>query len=418
MSANLNASVWIDFGASSANNFIIEDPSGHSVLDSTTYTLAASNWVDVTQYVSGQISTSRGRSREVDAYGAGTCSFQLRNEGRIFDPSNSSTTTPLTLRAEVYISIMVDGQAVGIYDGFIEDFDISYEMPNTSIINVNCVDAFSVLSNVSLTGTPSTAGTTTSQAFIDAMVATNVQLPYSASTGSTKVAGNTQSNVGLLDYIQTLARSEQGAVYVDQYGAITFLGRHSTFGPSGLTFTDSQSAIAADTSDSIFGYSTVSQRAASLLLFNTVTGTRTGGTLETATDYNSQSLYMSRNLDLGTLENDTDADVLNLVNYVLGKYATPELRFDAISMEVQGLSHQQVVNLAQLNLTATVPVTLTPGSGSAITRQCVIEGISWTLDASSSSYRVSFNLGSADVRNFLILDDAVFGILNTSKLDY
>ncbi len=417
MSASLSASVWIDFGASAANNFIIEDPSGHSVLDSTTYTLAASNWVDVTQYVSGQISTSRGRNREVDAYGAGTCSFQLRNEGRIFDPS-SSTTTPLTLRAEVYISIMVDGQAVGVYDGFIEDFDISYEMPNTSVINVNCVDAFSVLSNVYLTGTPSSAGTSTSQAFLDAMVATNVQLPYVANLGSTKVAGNYQTNVGLLDYIQTLARSEQGAVFVSQWGTITFLGRHSTYGPSGLTFTDSQSAIAADASGSTFGYSTVSQKAASLLLFNTVTGTRTGGTVQTAVDYNSQSLYMSRNLDLGTLENDTNADVLNLVNYVLGKYSTPELRFDTMSMETQGLSHQQVANLAQLQLTATVPVTLTPGSGSAITRQCVIEGISWTLDASSGSYRVTFNLGSADVRNFLVLDDSVFGILNTSKLDY
>jgi len=415
MSASLNASVWIDFGASASTNFIIEDPSGHSVLDSTTYTLAASNWVDVTQYVSGQISTSRGRSREVDAYGAGTCSFQLRNEGRIFDPSNPSTTTPLTLRAEVSISISMDGGAIGIYNGFIEDFDISYEMPNTSIINVNCVDAFGVLSNVFLTGTPSTAGTTTSQAFIDAMVATNVQLPYAASLGSTKVAGNYQTNVSLLDYIQTLARSEQGAVFVDQYGTITFLGRHSTHDPGALViFTDDQWYISSDTSGSVLGYSTISQKAASLLLFNTVSGTRTGGTQQTATDTNSQSLYMSRNLDLGTLENDTDADVLNLVNYVLGKYSKPELRFDTISMETQGLSYQQVFNLGRLLLTATVPVNL----GTGITRQCVIEGIGWTLDASSGSYRVIFNLGSADVRNFVVLDDSVFGILNTSKLDY
>lgn len=414
----ISASVWIDFGASSATNFILNDPTGASVLDSSARTLADSNWIEVTDSVSGQITTTRGRNRETDQYQAGSASFTLRNEGRTYDPS-SSTATPLTLRAEVYIAIKVDGIYYGIFDGFIDEFDVSYEQPNTSVINVTCVDAFSILSNIQLQGFTPTAGSPTSQAFLDAMVAANVQLPYSAVTGSTKVQATKQDNVTLLDFAQLMARTEQGAVFVDQYGNIDFLGRSVLAQPSGLTFSDDQAAIAADTSGQTLGYLTLSQKAATLLLFNSVTGTRTGGTQQVATDSASRTAYFPRNLDLGTLENQTDADVLSLCTYLLGKYKQPELRFDAITVELVGLTAAQVpAVLLQAQLTASVPVTRTPGTGSAITRTCVFEGISWNLDATSGSYRVTYNLGAKDPRTFFILDDATYGVLGTSTLNY
>lgn len=420
MAPAIRASVWVDFGASSSTNFILNDPTGASVLDSSARTLADSNWVDVSASVSGQITTTRGRNRETDQYQAGSCSFTLRNEGRTYDPS-SSTSTPLTLRSEVYVAINVDGTYYGIFDGFIDDFDVTYEQPDVSVINVTCVDAFSVLSNVQLQGFTPTAGSPTSQAFLDAMTAANVQLPYSATTGSTKVQANRQDNVTLLDFAQTMARSEQGAVFVDQYGTIEFLGRSVLAQPSGLTFTDDQSAIAADATGQTLGYLTVSQKAATLLLFNSVTGTRNalGAVQQVATDSASRTTYMPRNLDLGTLENQSDGDVLSLCNYVLGKYAQPELRFDAITVELAGLSTVQAqAVLLQAQLARSVPVTRTPGSGSAITRTCVFEGIGWNLDATSGSYRVTYNLGAKDPRTFFILDDATNGVLDTSKLNY
>ena len=50
-------------------------------------TLASITWTDVTSSVR-DISTSRGRSSELDTYSAGSCSVILGNEDRHFDPEN------------------------------------------------------------------------------------------------------------------------------------------------------------------------------------------------------------------------------------------------------------------------------------------------------------------------------------------
>lgn len=413
---SLSAAVEIDFGASSSTNFILDDPA--STLDSATKTLASSNWVDVTASVSGQITTTRGRNRETDQYQAGSCSFTLRNEGRTYDPS-SGTSTPLTLRAQVRVSVVTDGFKSRIFTGYIDDFDVSYEQPDTSVINVTCVDAFSILANVKLRGFTPTAGSTTGQAFLDAMKAANVTLPYAAANSSSKVQAVTQNDVTLLDFVQTLARTEQGAVFVDEWGTIQFLGRSRGTPQSIVTLTDNQAAIASDPDQLTYGYLTVSQKSATLLLFNSVTATRNGGTAQTARDTSSETTYMPRALDLGTIECQTDADALSLATYLLGKYATPELRFDAMTFELAGLAGQPATSFVRgVSFPMSLPVTRTPGSGSAITRTCVVEGISYNLDATSGSYRVTLNLGSTDPRTFFILDDATNGVLDTSKLNY
>ena len=64
-----------------------------------------------------------------------------------------------------------------------------------------------------------------------------------------------------------------------------------------------------------------------------------------------------------------------------------------------------------------VSVTRTPsGSGTpaTLTKYHSIDGISWTLDASTQQYSVLLNLASMQSRTYLVLDDAYLGILETS----
>ena len=48
-------------------------------------------WTDITEHVR-EVSTSRGRSNELDTYSAGSCQVLLDNRTRLFDPENTAGT--------------------------------------------------------------------------------------------------------------------------------------------------------------------------------------------------------------------------------------------------------------------------------------------------------------------------------------
>lgn len=367
-------------------------------------------WTDVTQWVSGQVSVTRGRSRETDQYQAGTAQFTLRNEDRRFDPSNTSGPyyPGPDLRVPVNISL-INGYV--IYAGYVEDISVDYEIPNISTTTFTCVDAFSILANMTLRSWNPPAGLT-SAAVTSALSQVSYGNGTSISTGSTTIQSTLQDNVTVLDFCQTMARSENGYFYTDSSGVVHFVGRHSRTFSLYANFTDSPSGQAD------IGYTSIKQTTATTLLYNEVQGTRTGGTAQVVSNSTSKAKYLTRSLSLGTLENASDTDVLNLCQYVLGRYATPEIRFDQITIEIAGLNDYASSAATILELTRTVSVTRTPpGGGSAITKLCMIDGVSWVIDVGGSA-QATFTLASLDTRNFFILGDSSLGVLGTSKLDY
>jgi hypothetical protein len=367
-------------------------------------------WTDVTQWVSGQVSVTRGRSRETDQYQAGTAQFTLRNEDRRFDPSNTSGPyyPGPDLRVPVNISL-INGYV--IYAGYVEDISVDYEIPNISTTTFTCVDAFSILANMTLRLWNPPAGLT-SAAVTSALSQVSYGNGTSISAGSTTIQSTLQDNVTVLDFCQTMARSENGYFYTDSSGVVHFVGRHSRTASLYANFTDSPSGQAD------IGYTSIKQTTATTLLYNEVAGTRTGGTAQAVSNSTSKAKYLTRSLSLGTLENASDTDVLNLCRYVLGRYATPEIRFDQITIEIAGLNDYASAAATVLELTRTVSVTRTPpGGGSAITKLCMIDGVSWVIDVGGSA-QATFTLASLDTRNFFILGDSSLGVLGTSKLDY
>lgn len=383
-------------------------------------TLAGTVFVDVTSYISGQLTITRGRSRETDQYGAGTMSFTLRNEDRRFDPSN--TAGPYypgpSPRLLVNAYLTKGGTSQQVFAGYLDDIDITYDLDGTSTANVTCVDAFNILANMNLHSFAVTAGWTTGQAIKKALKASGYPATYSIDAGLTSVQASTQDNVTVLDFAQTMARSENGFFFTDKSGVVTFKNRHFTgMGTVVATFSDNPSDW-----PTAIGYSTLAQKSAALLLYNEVSGQRNGSSsTQIATDTASQAQYLPRALSLSTLENQTNADVANLCAYMLGRYSQPEVRFDSMSLELAGVSDDQATTILALGITDTVQVTHTPpGSGtpSSITQTCLIDGIDWSMDASSGSFRVTYNLQLLRSRQTFILDDAALGVLDTSKLDY
>ena len=120
-------------------------------------------WTDVTQYVR-ELSTSRGRSNELDTYSAGSCQVILDNRTRLFDPENTAGTYygNLTPLRPIRIRVTPSGGTIrSIFFGFIDQWPQAYNYPNEATVTVTATDAFKVLNEFKL---PSYWNTTISAA--------------------------------------------------------------------------------------------------------------------------------------------------------------------------------------------------------------------------------------------------------------
>jgi hypothetical protein len=109
-------------------------------------------WTDITEHVR-EVSTSRGRSSELDAYPAGSCQVLLDNRTRLFDPENTAGTYygKLTPLRPIRIRVTPSGGTIrSIFFGFIEQWPQSYSWPNESTVAVTASDAFKVLNEFRL----------------------------------------------------------------------------------------------------------------------------------------------------------------------------------------------------------------------------------------------------------------------------
>jgi hypothetical protein len=109
-------------------------------------------WTDITEHVR-EVSTSRGRSSELDAYPAGSCQVLLDNRTRLFDPENTAGTYygQLTPLRPIRIRVTPSGGTIrSIFFGFIEQWPQSYSWPNESTVAVTASDAFKVLNEFRL----------------------------------------------------------------------------------------------------------------------------------------------------------------------------------------------------------------------------------------------------------------------------
>ena len=217
--------------------------------------------------------------------------------------------------------------------------------------------------------------------------------------GPARLAGRTA-----LDYLQSIAATEQGRLFVDASGYIVFHQRDrfittATETTVQYTFDDSATGIMLDPSlkfslDKSF-------------LYNEATVTRDTGTPQTATDATSITSYGPRSRTITGLVCGTDAVARNVAEYIVWRYKNPQVRASAWQVMPE-LKAADWAALLGLEVGHRVRLSLTPQStGTAISKDLHLGSIAH--DITPDSWRITYAGEPTDDNTYMLWGTGLWG---------
>ena len=372
-------------------------------------TLGGITMVDLTSIVES-VNITRGRSRQLDQFNAGTATIAFDNSSQILNPSNTSSPYYPFVLPRCPVQVLANG--VPIYTGLVTDWNLDYDISNEDIMYASCSDQFTVLANQALNAvTPSAQASGTRINTVLSYSEINYQGARAIDTGSSTLGAYAISqDTNCLNYLQQINTSEQGYLFMSASGILTFKGRSSVLNPvAGATF---------NTDGTGLPYQTLINQYGDELLYNYIITQSPAGAVQTTSNATSIALYQAQQYALTDLLNSTTSEVAALGNYLLGKYQNPVLRFTGLSTQMAALSTANQNILLGLDLTSicTVVKNFVTGTPATETQTLIVSGISHNI--TPGSHITSYTFESTDANQYLVLDNAIFGTLDTNLLAF
>jgi len=403
----------VDLGIRDPNAFILDNAT-RGVLNNTQFTLGGDRFFDISDRLVS-VSTSRGKNQALDRIDAGQLNLVVDNFDRLFDPLYA---------AGFYFGQLIPGREVRIscngfpvIYGYVDDIDISYEPGNRSVVSFQASESLSYLTinnlpevnpDVELSG---------------ARVTRILDLPEvdwptdqrSIDTGNslmsdTDITEGTQA----VSYLQLVATSESGEVFVSKDNKFVFKERNSTPRVPDLIFTD-ESSIPGYT---VIPFAELGVVYGSEQLYNRIvlSNDQLSPDEAIAEDAESQLVYGPRSYTVSGLLNDTVSDLQFLAEFLLARFKEPQYRFESLSVVLDVLTEEQQNEVLDLEIGDIVQVRFTPsGIPPAIEQYVRVIGISH--DWQNNEKRINLALERLDFSIF-ILDSPVLGVLDEDRLSY
>jgi hypothetical protein len=383
------------------------DDAVYGLLD--TGTLGGLAFADLTSLVQS-VNINRGRSRQLDQFNAGTATIAFDNSTRVLDPSNTASIYyPFVLPR---CPVIIKANGITIYSGLVTDWNLDYDISNQDMMYASCADQFTVLANQALNAfTPDAELSDVRIKTILNRTEISYQGATAISTGSSLLgAYNITQDTNVLNYLQQVTTSEQGFLFMSADGTLTFKGRSSVLNPvSGATFNDT-TGLPMQTLENQYGDE---------LLYNFVAVQSPAvGSAITTSDATSIALYQAQQLSQLDLLNSSVTELTALGNYLLGKFKDPVLRFTNVSTQLLALStvNQNICLTLDLTSVCTVTKSFTTGSPASVIQTLIVSGISHNI--TPASHIVSYTFESTDGNQYMTLDSAIFGLLDTGLLSF
>lgn len=402
----LKVEIGFDLTDSPVAEFFRLDSAVQGRLDNTTYRLGGTLFYDVSAYVIN-VNVQRGKSAIFSNFPPGECKVDFTNHTRVFDPLY--TSSPFYPEIVPRREIRVSSNGVPVFYGWIDDWDLAYQPSGDSIATAKATDALSNLGAQTLNAfTPSLekAG-----ARIDSVLS-RPEISWPATLrdldeGAVDMAANdVPADTNLITYLENIAGSDPGYVFVTNDGKFAFRDRRKA--PT--------SADLVELGEGGIPFATVGVTYGSELLFNRVTASRQNGGTAIASDVASQNSYGIRDLTLSNTQLAYDAD---LVDYVVGQaslYSQPEYRFDQTTVALEKLSPTNQGKILGLEIGDVCKIAFTPNNiGDQIVRYVEVREINHNVQTEFHTVELGFN----ETRYApLVLDDAVFGRLDVGTLSW
>jgi hypothetical protein len=396
--------IGFDLTESPIGPFIRLDDPVEGTLDTPGNRLGGAFFYDVTDRVTN-ITASRGRPSIFSGFPAGQISIELNNHDRAFDPLFAASPFYGNIIPRREIRLSVGSQRV--FSGWIEDWDLNYLPNGDSTVMATGFDAFYIIANQTLSEfTPavetadSRINTILSRTGVDWPVTLRDLEPSTQNMGAYLVEDGTSA----LTYLQNVAQSEPGEVFVDKTGRVAFRNR-DTYPTSDGLVTLGNGGIPVDDLRVIYGAEQ---------LFNEITITRKDGGTAIASDISSQNTYGIRAYGDSDLLVETDDQIATIAVDYASRFSQPEYRIESTQVDVGKLSAANEQAILGLELGDVVKLSFTPNNiPPAITKYLRIINIEHSVN--TSSHHVIFGFKEITYAP-LVLDDAVFGILDEARL--
>ncbi len=230
---------------------------------------------------------------------------------------------------------------------------------------------------------------------------------YAAPTaGASSMSAQPTSGVSLLDALKTIAEAEQGVIYVNGSGVLTFAARAVRYAAPVYVTLDatkggqvmSEAEFITDTSN----------------LVNDVSASRPGGPTLRVVDATSVSNYDTHDKTI-TLYVSTDSQAQNAAEWIVYTNSSPEARTDSVTVNVVGYANSggDVAALLSAEVGARLASTNLPADVSATsTVDLFIEGIRDSI--TKSSWLRTFTTSAVGTSGaVMVLDDTAYGRLDT-----
>ena len=363
--------------------------------------LGGLSFADATEYVQ-EVSIKRGKLNPLDRFDAGSASVVFDNTTRFFDPLG---TSPFSQQLLPRRGIRIFSADVPIFVGIVEDWNLDYDRSGDSKSIAVATDKFLLLASQELE-----EFFTTEQKSGDRIV-TILNKPEvlwpagerDIETGQVTLQDDfIEDNTNVLEYLQLIAESESGSLFLAADGKLTFFDKLK--GPSSVdlvTFSDDGVDLPFQEIKALYGGE---------FLYNRVIIQALLGVPQISEDTTSQTFYGISTLSITDLLMKNDADAASKSAAILNKYKEPNYRFESLTTNLNALDDTESLALLNRDLTDVIQVKFTPNqTGAEIDKLGAIIGIEHSIQP--GSHRISFNLDTLDFAPF-VLDDAVFGVLD------
>lgn len=391
----------------------------------------------------------RGRNRELDVIDVGGGTIDLTNFDREFDPYFVQDTgfllqlngdNVLQLNGDkIIINVLsnatgpygpiVQGRKIVIKDGsdtvftgFVEDYDYTWR-ERASWVQFTVTDALATLGGAQFNEWTATAGQNAGERITSALNRSEVGFPSGATyrdieDGIDTLQGDTVSfGTNVLNYLQLVAKSDFGRLFVSRAGKLTYRNRHSILGDSPiLTFTDN----ASDTDGVPF--SGVEVAYGSEQLHFSVSCQRVGGSVRTSTNSDQIAAYPelgARHLAIGGLLLENDYQVLAQAQFLEDRYSQFRAIVNRLTVELFTLTPSMRSDVATLEIGDVIALNWTPtGEGAPVQQTLVIEGIGYRVEPGGIEAYMDLQLSDASDFDWLTTNDADLGRLDVNRAGF